>query len=160
MFAARKAEAKTEAETELKAEPETVEPQSVVAARALKHRPVSPHLSIYQPQMSWVMSGLHRNMGVLVGGGAYLWAAAYGLAPLVGADLSSVAVAGALATVPAPLLLAAKALVAGSLSFHSFNGIRHLWWDTGRSVTNQGVFNTGYAVIAASVLATGYLTFF
>ncbi|KAJ1825661.1 cytochrome b subunit of succinate dehydrogenase, Sdh3p, partial [Coemansia sp. RSA 2599] len=48
------------------------EPQSAVAERALKNRPISPHLSIYQPQMSWVLSGIHRNTGVLVAGAAYL----------------------------------------------------------------------------------------
>ncbi|KAJ1731411.1 hypothetical protein LPJ61_002552 [Coemansia biformis] len=135
------------------------EPQSVVAERALKNRPVSPHLGIYKPQMSWVLSGIHRNAGVAVAGAAYLYTAAFGLAPLLGMDLSSVAVASTLAAAPTPLLLAVKALVSGCLSFHCINGIRHLVWDSGRAVSNQGVFTTGYVVIAATTLATGYLTF-
>ncbi|KAI9473322.1 hypothetical protein LPJ78_003570 [Coemansia sp. RSA 989] len=138
----------------------TEESQAAVAERARKSRPVSPNLGIYQPQMSWVLSGLHRNTGVLVAGGAYLYAAAFGLAPMFGLDLSSATAAAAVASLPTPVLLGTKALIAGSLSFHCFNGIRHLWWDTGRSVSNQGVFKTGYAVIAATTLATGYLTFF
>ncbi|KAJ2682340.1 hypothetical protein H4R19_007149 [Coemansia spiralis] len=136
------------------------EPQSVVAERALKNRPISPHISIYQPQMSWVLSGIHRNAGVAVGGAAFLYTAAFGLAPMVGMDLSSVAVTSMLAAAPTPLVLAAKALVSSCLSFHCINGIRHLVWDTGKAVTNQGVFTTGYAVIGATALATGYLTFF
>ncbi|PIA13081.1 cytochrome b560 subunit of succinate dehydrogenase, partial [Coemansia reversa NRRL 1564] len=138
----------------------TEESQKTIAERAQKNRPVSPNLGIYQPQMSWVLSGLHRNTGVLVAGGAYLFTVGFGLAPVFGVDLSSVAVAGALASLPAPLMLGTKALIASSLSFHCFNGIRHLWWDTGRSVSNKGVFNTGYAVLGATALATGYLTFF
>ncbi|KAJ2297059.1 cytochrome b subunit of succinate dehydrogenase, Sdh3p, partial [Coemansia sp. RSA 2705] len=136
------------------------ESQAAVAERARKNRPVSPNLGIYQPQMSWVLSGLHRNTGVLVAGAAYLYTAAFGLAPMFGVDLGSVTAAATVASMPTPLLLAVKALVSSSLSFHCFNGIRHLWWDTGRSVSNKGVFNTGYAVLGATALATGYLTFF
>ncbi|KAJ2355595.1 cytochrome b subunit of succinate dehydrogenase, Sdh3p [Coemansia erecta] len=136
------------------------ESQAAVAERARKNRPVSPNLGIYQPQMSWVLSGLHRNTGVLVAGAAYLYTAAFGLAPMFGLDLGSAAAAATVASVPLPLLLGTKALIAGSLSFHCFNGVRHLWWDSGRSVTNKGVFNGGYAVLTATALATGYLTFF
>ncbi|KAJ2889151.1 hypothetical protein GGI21_006648, partial [Coemansia aciculifera] len=78
-----------------------VEAQSVVAERARKHRPVSPHLGIYQPQMSWVLSGMHRNTGVLIGGAAYVYAAVFGLAPAFGLDLSSAAMAGSIASLPA-----------------------------------------------------------
>ncbi|KAJ1844923.1 cytochrome b subunit of succinate dehydrogenase, Sdh3p [Coemansia sp. RSA 2703] len=136
------------------------EPQSVVAERALKNRPISPHLSIYKPQMTWVLSGLHRNTGVLVAGAAYLYTAAFGLAPMFGLDLSSLAVASTLAAAPTPLLLAVKALVSGSLSFHCVNGVRHLVWDSGKGLNNKGVINSGYVVIGATALLTGYLTFF
>lgn len=36
-----------------------------------KRRPVSPHLNIYQPQLTWYMSGAHRLTGVALGGGTY-----------------------------------------------------------------------------------------
>ncbi|KAJ2720065.1 hypothetical protein GGI07_004838 [Coemansia sp. Benny D115] len=136
------------------------ESQAAVAERARKNRPISPHLSIYKPQMTWVLSGLHRNTGVLVAGSAYLYTAAFGLAPMLGLDLSSVAVSGMLAAVPVPAILLLKALISGSLSFHCFNGIRHLVWDTGKSLNNKSVINSGYAVLGATALATGYMTFF
>ncbi|KAJ2082195.1 cytochrome b subunit of succinate dehydrogenase, Sdh3p [Coemansia sp. RSA 988] len=142
------------------AQRKTEESQKTVAERARKSRPVSPNLSIYQPQMSWILSSMHRNTGILVAGGAYLFTVGFGLAPVFGVDLSSAAVAGALASLPAPVMVGTKALIASSLSFHCFNGIRHLWWDSGRSVSNKGVFNTGYAVLGATALATSYLTFF
>ncbi|KAJ2000356.1 hypothetical protein GGI04_004186, partial [Coemansia thaxteri] len=136
------------------------EAQSVVAERARKNRPVSPHLGIYKPQMTWVLSGINRNTGVAIGGGAFLYAASFGLAPMFGLDLSSVAVASSLSAMPAFVLIGAKALISGCLSFHCFSGIRHLWWDTGRSLSNKAVINTGYVTLAATALATGYLTFF
>ncbi|KAJ2815067.1 hypothetical protein GGI24_006173, partial [Coemansia furcata] len=139
---------------------QTEEPQSVVAERARKNRPVSPHLGIYKPQMSWVLSGLHRNTGVAVGGAAYMYAAMFGLAPMFGLDMSSAAMASSLATLPAVVSIGGKALISGCLSFHVFGTMRHLLWDSGRAVSNQGVYNTGYAALAATALATGYLTFF
>lgn len=33
-------------------------------------RPTSPHLDIYEPQLTWVMSGLHRATGCAAVGGA------------------------------------------------------------------------------------------
>lgn len=36
-----------------------------------KRRPVSPHLSIYQPQLTWYMSSAHRLTGVALGGGKF-----------------------------------------------------------------------------------------
>ncbi|KAJ1729765.1 hypothetical protein LPJ72_004803 [Coemansia sp. Benny D160-2] len=136
------------------------ESQAAVAERARKNRPVSPNLGIYKPQMSMVLSALHRNTGVAVAGAAYLYTAAFGVAPLLGLDLGSVTAASTVAALPIPVLLGLKALISGCLSFHCFNGIRHLVWDTGKYVSNQGVFKTGYAVIGATALATGYLTFF
>ncbi|KAJ1661768.1 hypothetical protein IW140_006451 [Coemansia sp. RSA 1813] len=136
------------------------ESQAAVAERARKNRPISPNLGIYKPQMSMVLSALHRNTGILVAGSAYLYTAVFGLAPALGLDLGSVAAASTVAATPMPVLLGLKALISGSLSFHCFNGIRHLVWDTGRYVSNKGVFKTGYAVIGATALATGYLTFF
>ncbi|KAJ1955972.1 cytochrome b subunit of succinate dehydrogenase, Sdh3p [Linderina pennispora] len=135
------------------------EPQSVVAARAKQHRPISPHLNIYQPQMTWLLSGLNRLTAISVGGSAMLYSAAFGLAPALGMDLSSAAVASTLASYPA-LLLVAKAAISSCFSFHIFSGFRHLLWDTGRELTNQGVIKTGYATIAATAVATIYLTFF
>jgi hypothetical protein len=32
------------------------------------NRPLSPHLTIYQPQLTWYMSGLHRITGVYISG--------------------------------------------------------------------------------------------
>ncbi|KAJ1904707.1 cytochrome b subunit of succinate dehydrogenase, Sdh3p [Coemansia sp. IMI 209127] len=136
------------------------ESQATVAERARKNRPISPNLGIYKLQMTMVLSALHRNTGVAVAGSAFLYTAVFGLAPALGLDLGSVAAASAVAATPTPVLLGLKALISGSLSFHCFNGIRHLVWDTGRYVSNKGVINTGYVVIGATALATGYLTLF
>ena len=40
------------------------------SAAAKSQRPVSPHLQIYQPQLTWLMSGLHRITGAGLAVGA------------------------------------------------------------------------------------------
>ena len=42
---------------------------SIIAAQR-KNRPISPHLSIYKPQIPWVLSSLNRITGALLSGGA------------------------------------------------------------------------------------------
>lgn len=32
------------------------------------HRPLSPHLTIYKPQLTWMLSGAHRFSGCLMAG--------------------------------------------------------------------------------------------
>lgn len=48
---------------------------------------------------------------------------------------------------------ALKFAVALPFSFHSFNGVRHLIWDTGSMFTNKQVAVSGWTVVGASVVA-------
>lgn len=45
--------------------------ESELLRQQRKLRPVSPHLTIYQPQLTAILSSLHRITGVAVGGGKY-----------------------------------------------------------------------------------------
>ena len=49
--------------------------------------------------------------------------------------------------------------VALPFTFHSFNGIRHLVWDTGREFGNKQVQRTGWFVVGASVVGAGALAY-
>jgi len=112
-------------------------------------RPISPHLQIYKPQLTTVLSILHRFTGVsLVAGAAVLvsWliAAAHG----VGAFDMAQAIAGAWY---GRLLLF---LWAFALFYHLCNGIRHLTWDAGMGLDLKSVYATGWLVVAASLTLT------
>lgn len=52
---------------------------------------------------------------------------------------------------PATLLLA-KAVLAIPFSYHFVNGVRHLYWDTGKGLTIKEVYATGYAMLAACLV--------
>eukprot|EP00842_Homolaphlyctis_polyrhiza_P004349 jgi/Hompol1/4915/HPOL_001860-RA len=118
-------------------------------------RPVAPHLFIYQPQLTWVISGAFRVTSVAITVGFYGIGLAYALLPL-----SSVAIAGFIHSLPYALVFLGKLALAAPISFHLFNGIRHLTWDTGSFLTLKGVYNTGYAVLGASALLAIYMAAF
>ena len=131
---------------------------SILAAQR-RHRPVSPHLTIYRPQMTWILSSLNRITGSILSGGFYVFGAAYLVSPLFGWHLDTASLAAAFATWP----LAAKVLVKMSLAFpftfHSFNGIRHLVWDVGAQLKNQQVIRTGWTIVGLSVVSALALAF-
>ena len=129
----------------------------LVAQRRL--RPVAPHIGIYQPQLTWYLSGASRVGGAILSGGVYLYAVAYALAPYVGWHMESAAVAAAFGSLPLLVKLGLKGVVATPFVFHSFNGTRHLLWDTGKELSMKGVYRTGYTVLALSAVCTGALFF-
>lgn len=54
---------------------------------------------------------------------------------------------------------AIKATVALPFTFHAWNGIRHLVWDTGRALSNKQVVRTGWGVIGLTIVSSGVLAF-
>ena len=44
-------------------------------------------------------------------------------------------------------------------TYHSWNGIRHLVWDSGRQFGNKQVQVTGYIVLGLTVVSSGILAF-
>src|SRR5690606_22278871 len=130
--------------------------QSILEQQRLR-RPIAPHLSIYQPQLTWYLSALNRITGVTVAGLAYVFGIGYVASPLLGLDLSSVSIAESFGSLPAGAKVAIKGVLALPFTFHSINGVRHLIWDTGRMLTNQAVIRSGYGVIGLSILSAAYL---
>lgn len=112
-------------------------------------RPLSPHLQVYKPQMTSVLSILHRAAGFALSIGlillcVWLWAAAYSPAQLetiYGFTHSAVGIIF---------------LIGWSIAFyyHLANGIRHLVWDTGRMLNIDDAYKGGYGVLGFTFGAT------
>ncbi|WP_022727863.1 succinate dehydrogenase, cytochrome b556 subunit [Fodinicurvata sediminis] len=112
------------------------------------HRPLSPHLQVYKPQITSVMSILHRITGVALAVGTLLLI--YWLAAAAGGPESYAAAQSFIAS-PIGLIL----LFGWTLAFfyHLCNGIRHLFWDAGYGFELPTVYKSGWAaLIAAGVL--------
>lgn len=107
----------------------------------------------YRPQLTSMMSIAHRASGVILSvlGAPLLlwWLVALGSGPeAYGALL------GFLGSVFGSLLLGVCAL---SLSYHLFNGIRHLVWDSGRALDIRSAYTLGWLVLIATALSTAAL---
>jgi succinate dehydrogenase / fumarate reductase, cytochrome b subunit len=119
------------------------------ASGGLRPRPLSPHLQIYRRQLTSVLSILHRATGVALSAGALLlvwWLVAAAAGPESYDTFSAVA-----GSVLGRILLFGWTL---SLFYHLANGIRHLWWDTGRGLDLPSVYRSGYAVLAFTAVAS------
>ncbi|WIJ26954.1 succinate dehydrogenase, cytochrome b556 subunit [Devosia sp. RR2S18] len=112
-------------------------------------RPLSPHIQIYRPQLTSVLSIGYRITGVvmtlyLVGLVVWLIAAASGppaYSALV-AVLSS--------------WVGQALLFAGTFAFfwHLCGGIRHLAWDTGRGFELRSIYISGWLVVGSTTALT------
>jgi succinate dehydrogenase cytochrome b subunit len=115
----------------------------------MSSRPLSPHLQIYRPQLTSLLSITHRGTGIFLSVGVLVLS--YWLLAIAGGEASYAAARECLATIPARLLLG---LWSFSFYLHLCNGIRHLFWDVGLGFELKTVYASGYAVIAASLLMT------
>ncbi|WP_417454830.1 succinate dehydrogenase, cytochrome b556 subunit [Kiloniella sp.] len=113
------------------------------------NRPLSPHLQVYRPQLTSVLSILFRIMGVAtsVGSIVLIWWLA---AAASGAEYFEL-VQSFLGSWFGRLLLFGWTF---ALVFHLCNGIRHLYWDAGKGLELETAYASGKAVIVFSVIIT------
>jgi succinate dehydrogenase / fumarate reductase cytochrome b subunit len=115
-------------------------------------RPLSPHLGIYRPTITMVMSIVHR----IAGGALYvgtLLLAAWLLAAATGAEAYN----AVNAVFGHPL---GKLVLIGyswALAHHMLGGIRHLIWDTGRGLQPAAADVLGWLTILGSLALTAGL---
>ncbi len=112
-------------------------------------RPLSPHLTIYKPIPTMVMSIIHRMTGAALYFGTILlvwWlvAAASGEAYFEWVNSFFGSVLGRL------ILFG----YTWALVHHMAGGIRHLIWDTGRGLDKETATKIAYATIASSIVIT------
>ncbi|MEL7488543.1 MAG: succinate dehydrogenase, cytochrome b556 subunit, partial [Pseudomonadota bacterium] len=119
------------------------------AARAGVDAPLSPHLQIWRFTVTMASSITHRGTGVALYSGTLLlatWAFAISLGPAsfypIGGFMTS------------PFGIAILAGYTWALLFHAMNGIRHLYWDSGRGLNYQTARRTAWFVYIASFVLT------
>jgi succinate dehydrogenase / fumarate reductase cytochrome b subunit len=114
-----------------------------------KPRPLSPHLQIYRPQITSVLSILHRLTGVFLGLGALLLA--WWLIALASSPEAYAAVRGFMGSFVGRILLLGFTF---ALFFHLLNGVRHLAWDLGLGFDLKTVRRSGLGVVTGSGVLT------
>lgn len=108
-------------------------------------RPLSPHLQVYRPQITSVLSILHRATGCGLALGAML-TAWWMLALASGPEYFAVA-DGVMTSFIGHLVMMGSTW---ALAYHLCNGIRHLWWDLGLGFKMDQVTFSGQITLVAS----------
>lgn len=113
------------------------------------NRPMSPHLSVYKPQLTSTLSIMHRITGV--GASAVLYGA--GIGALFTTSTSFPEVVGLIQNyIPGMIILGSKTIIGASLIYHTLNGVRHLFWDTGYGFQLKHLYLSGYIVVALTAV--------
>ena len=115
----------------------------------MTNRPLSPHLQVYRPQLTSVLSVLHRATGIVIAIGAigiavWIWSlsAGQGNFDYVNDLLSSVF---------GKIILF---IWTACTAYHLCNGVRHLVWDAGYGFELSRAYFSGKLVLAGTVVLT------
>lgn len=116
---------------------------------ARRERPLSPHLTVYRPQITMTMSIIHR----ITGGALYFGTLLVALWLMAAASSQSVfdAVNWAFGSWLGRLVLFGYTW---ALMHHMLGGVRHLIWDTGTGLEKQTASRIAWATLAGSVVLT------
>ena len=117
-----------------------------------KPRPLSPHLQVYRPQLTSVMSIMHRASGAVLATGSLL--VALWLVALAAGAAVFKPVADAMQHPLGQLVVFGYSL---ALVYHGLNGIRHLMWDLRVGLEIKQVYQSGYLTLGLTVLVTAAL---
>jgi len=115
----------------------------------LVKRPMSPHLQVYRPQLTSILSIMNRVTGMAVSAGTLLlvwW--------LVAAATGPQAFDRVQWFIGSPVGLFMLFGWTAALFYHFFAGIRHLAWDAGYGYDLDKVHMTGWATMIATVVCT------
>ena len=114
-----------------------------------RERPLSPHLLVYKPQLTSVLSISHRLSGAALAGGSLLavwWIVALATGPEYFGFVQAL-----MLSVPGQLVLMA---FSAAVFYHLSNGIRHLFWDAGKGYAPGFANVTAWMTIIFAAVAT------
>lgn len=115
----------------------------------LVRRPLSPHLQVYRPQITTVLSILHRATGIVLSAGTLLLV--WWLVAAARGEAAYATVSGFLRSPVGLLLLFGWT---ATLWYHFCSGLRHLAWDAGWGYTLPVVHRSGWTVVIAAAVLT------
>jgi succinate dehydrogenase / fumarate reductase, cytochrome b subunit len=112
-------------------------------------RPLSPHLQIYRPQLTSVLSILHRATGIALGVGTLLLV--YWLTAVAAGPAAYDVAQGLIGSWVGRLVLFGWTL---AFFYHLANGVRHLAWDAGYGFELKAVYASGWTVLSVTAVLT------
>jgi succinate dehydrogenase / fumarate reductase cytochrome b subunit len=116
---------------------------------ATDKRPLSPHLQVYKPQITSILSITHRATGAALAVGTLLLV--YWLVSAAAGPEAFVHAQGVLGSMLGQLIMFLWTL---ALAYHLCNGVRHLCWDAGYGFEIEEFEKSGKIVIIAALVLT------
>lgn len=133
----------------------TQSPHNLLVNQRLS-RPLSPHLTIYRPQITSVLSVLQRLTGLSLSAAFTLFPILYLASTTLGLpDLDSISaesLAASFGSLPWLVKSAVKFGVGWVFCFHGLNSLRFLAWSFAWGLENRMVARSGWGVVLGSVL--------
>ena len=113
------------------------------------NRPLSPHLQIYKPQLTSVLSISHRMTG-------FALSIIILLSPVIIYFLTNSAYTHqvVISLLQNSFIKLIFSLALFGLIYHLCNGIRHLAWDAGYGLDLDSSYKSGYIVLGVSISLT------
>jgi succinate dehydrogenase / fumarate reductase cytochrome b subunit len=111
-------------------------------------RPLSPHLQVYRPMYTMVLSMMHRVSGLYLSAWGFVFVA--WLSSAAWGPEAYACVTGFLSRAPMRLALA---LALAAFWYHMFAGLRHLAWDAGYGFEKKDARRSGATVVLLAALA-------
>ena len=118
------------------------------------NRPLSPHLTIYRPQMTSISS-----IFVRITGNALLVSTLLLICWLLAVSSSAAAFAVADYVITSRFGDIVMVLSLWALWYHTLGGVRHLIWDTGRGLELKSAERMGWMMIIGSLVLTALTVF-
>lgn len=112
-------------------------------------RPLSPHLQVYRPQITMVLSILHRATGLALSAGVLVLA--YWLIAIASGEA---AYTDAYALLSGVLFKLCYVGWCACFFYHLANGVRHLVWDTGIGLERGQYQLSGWLVVLFTFAAS------
>ena len=120
-----------------------------------KNRPISPHLQIYKPQITSILSISHRFTGIILYLSNFLisfWLFCTAFNNNLNIILNNFFFSNF-----GKIILF---FITFSFTYHLLNGIRHLVWDFGYGFNIKNVYLTGFIIIILTLALNIYIWFF
>jgi succinate dehydrogenase / fumarate reductase cytochrome b subunit len=120
-----------------------------------RSRPLSPHLQIYKPQITSILSIFHRLTGISLSIGSFII-----VAWIVSLSMGVESYSYFMSIVDNWFIQTIIFGFAFALFYHFSNGIRHLFWDAGLGFELKSVYVSGSIVVLNAIILTSLTLYF
>ena len=117
--------------------------------------PLSPHLQIYKPQITSLLSIAHRitgfglNLALIL---LSLW--------IISFAMGSVYYDYFISLFNVFFVKIIVFFIVLGISYHALNGIRHILWDFGLLISNKAAFLSGLTIIISSIVLSIFISIY